>query len=133
MTSLSLSLLVSSDPRRRRLPSPEPSRSSGAVVVRRGEHGGGRMAKGGGGSGLIWATAEDLARNRPVVLSLYRQILRALNSPELPLGHAARLAKKAECRAIFIFGAEERSLHNIRDLLDAARHTLGILNRGRLP
>ncbi|CAL4884790.1 unnamed protein product [Urochloa decumbens] len=100
-------------------------------TVRRGEHGGGRMAKGGGG--LIWATAEDLARNRPVVLSLYRQILRALNSPELPLGHAARLAKKAECRAIFIFGAEERSLHNIRDLLDAARHTLGILNRGRLP
>ncbi|KAF8729167.1 hypothetical protein HU200_017750 [Digitaria exilis] len=102
-------------------------------VVRRGEHGGGRMAKGGGSSGLIWATAEDLARSRPVVLSLYRQILRALNSPELPLGHAARLAKKAECRAIFIFGAEERSLHNIRDLLDTARHTLGLLNRGRLP
>jgi NAD(P)-dependent dehydrogenase (short-subunit alcohol dehydrogenase family) len=91
------------------------------------------MVKGGGGSGLIWATAEDLARNRPVVLSLYRQILRALNSPELPLGHAARLAKKAECRAIFIFGAEERSLHNIRDLVEAARHTLGLLNRGRLP
>uniref|UniRef100_A0A453PBG8 LYR motif containing domain-containing protein n=4 Tax=Triticinae TaxID=1648030 RepID=A0A453PBG8_AEGTS len=90
-----------------------------------------RMAKAGGG--LIWATAEDLARNRPVVLSMYRQILRALNSPALPLGHAARLAKKAECRAIFIFGAEERSLHNIQDLLDAARHTLGLLNRGRLP
>ena len=35
--------------------------------------------------------------------------------------------------AIFIFGAEERSLHNIQDLLDAARHTLGLLNRGRLP
>ncbi|KAK8444319.1 hypothetical protein SEVIR_9G117202v4 [Setaria viridis] len=78
------------------------------------------------------ATAEDLARNRPVVLSLYRQILRALNSPELPLGHATRLAKKAECRATFIFGAEERSIHNIRDLLDAARHTLGLLNHGRL-
>ncbi|XP_039791031.1 uncharacterized protein LOC120656889 [Panicum virgatum] len=91
------------------------------------------MAKGGGGRGLIWATAEDLARNRPVVLSLYRQILRALNTPELPLGYAARLAKKAECRAIFLFGAEERSLHNIRDLLVAARHTLGLLNRGRLP
>jgi len=91
------------------------------------------MAKGGGGSGLIWATAEDLARNRPVVLSLYRQILRALNSPELPLGHAARLAKKAECRAIFLFGAEEGSLHNIRDLVEAAHHTLGLLNRGRLP
>jgi hypothetical protein len=90
------------------------------------------MAKGGGG-GLIWATADDLARNRTVVLSLYRQILRALNSPELPLGDAAWLAKKAECRAIFLFGAEERSIHNIRDLMDAARHTLGILKRGRLP
>uniref|UniRef100_A0A0D9YWT9 LYR motif containing domain-containing protein n=1 Tax=Oryza glumipatula TaxID=40148 RepID=A0A0D9YWT9_9ORYZ len=91
--------------------------------------GGGGMAKAGGG--MIWATAEDLARSRPVVLSLYRQILRALNSPALPLGHAARLAKKAECRAIFIFAAEERSIHNIRDLLDAARHTLGLLHRGR--
>ncbi|AQK73750.1 hypothetical protein Zm00014a_035485 [Zea mays] len=91
------------------------------------------MAKGGAGSGMIWATAEDLARRRPVVLSLYRQVLRALNSPALPLGHAARLAKKAECRAIFVFGAEERSLHNIRDLVEAARHTLGLLNRGRLP
>ena len=91
------------------------------------------MAKGGASSGLIWTTAGDLARNRPVVLSLYRQILRALNSPELPLGHAARLAKKAECRAIFLFGAEERSLHNMRDLVEAARHTLGLLTRGRLP
>lgn len=91
------------------------------------------MAKGGARSGLMWATAEDLARRRPVVLSLYRQVLRALNSPALPLGHAARLAKKAECRAIFVFGAEERSLHNIRDLVEAARHTLGLLNRGRLP
>uniref|UniRef100_A0ACD6A555 Uncharacterized protein n=1 Tax=Avena sativa TaxID=4498 RepID=A0ACD6A555_AVESA len=89
------------------------------------------MAKAGGG--LIWATAEDLARNRPVVLSIYRQILRSLNSPALPLGHVVRLAKKAECRAIFLFSAEERSLHNVRDLLDAARHTLGILDRGRLP
>jgi hypothetical protein len=65
---------------------------------------------------------------------MYRQILRVLNLPELPLGHAARLAKKAECRAraIFLFGAE-RPIHNIRDLIDAARHTLGILKRGRLP
>uniref|UniRef100_A0A0E0DIL9 LYR motif containing domain-containing protein n=1 Tax=Oryza meridionalis TaxID=40149 RepID=A0A0E0DIL9_9ORYZ len=93
-----------------------------------------RRGGGGMGVGMIWAAAEDLARSRPVVLSLYRRILRALNSPELPpLGHAARLAKKAECRAVFVFGAEERSLHNIRDLLDAARHTLGLLNRGRLP
>ncbi|GJM91448.1 hypothetical protein PR202_ga07815 [Eleusine coracana subsp. coracana] len=90
------------------------------------------MAKG-GGRGLIRATAEDLWRNRPLVLSLYRQILRALNSPDLPLGHAARLAKKAECRAIFLFGAEERSIRNTRDLVDAARHTLGVLERGRIP
>ncbi|KAJ8565716.1 hypothetical protein K7X08_008292 [Anisodus acutangulus] len=46
--------------------------------------------------GLIWATAEDLAKNRGRVLSLYRQILRSLNSPALPLNLAARLQKKAE-------------------------------------
>ena len=46
--------------------------------------------------GLIQATAEDLARNRGQVLSLYRQILRSINSPKLPLTIAARLAKKAE-------------------------------------
>ncbi|CAI9092722.1 OLC1v1028043C1 [Oldenlandia corymbosa var. corymbosa] len=44
--------------------------------------------------GLIWATAEDLARNRGRAVSLYRQILRSLNSPALPLN----LAKKAEVR-----------------------------------
>ncbi|CAN6246486.1 unnamed protein product [Urochloa humidicola] len=131
---MGLSLSAFFRPRRRLMAFPNSNSIPKPVVRRRrGEHGGGRMAKGGGGSGLIWATAEDLVRNRAVVLSLYRQILRALNSPELPLGHAARLAKKAECRAIFLFGAEERSLHNIRDLVDAARHTLGILNRGRLP
>ncbi|PKU68240.1 hypothetical protein MA16_Dca014197 [Dendrobium catenatum] len=36
-------------------------------------------------NGLIWANAEDLARNRGKVLSLYRQILRSLNYPDLPL------------------------------------------------
>ncbi|CAL9065732.1 uncharacterized protein LOC135605255 [Musa acuminata AAA Group] len=87
-----------------------------------------RMAK-----GLIWATTEDLARNRAKVLSLYRQILRSLNSPELPLTHAARLAKKAEVHSIFLFGAEERSLHNIADLIDAANYSLSILKQGRLP
>ncbi|XP_050276731.1 uncharacterized protein LOC126718524 isoform X1 [Quercus robur] len=46
--------------------------------------------------GLIQATAEDLARNRGQVLSLYRQIFRSINSPKLPLTFAARLAKKAE-------------------------------------
>ncbi|URD87318.1 Inositol-tetrakisphosphate 1-kinase [Musa troglodytarum] len=87
-----------------------------------------RMAK-----GLVWATTEDLARNRAKVLSLYRQILRSLNSPELLLTHAARLAKKAEVRSIFLFGAEERSLHNIADLIDAANYSLSILKQGRLP
>ncbi|CAK9182637.1 unnamed protein product [Ilex paraguariensis] len=70
--------------------------------------------------GLIWATAEDLARNRGRVLSLYRQILRSLNSPDLPLNLAARLSKKAEVRAIFMLAAEEQSLHNIEDLIDTA-------------
>ncbi|KAE8651760.1 hypothetical protein Csa_006466 [Cucumis sativus] len=70
--------------------------------------------------GIIWATAEDLARNRGRVISLYRQILRSLNSPNLPLSFAARLAKKAEVRAIFMLASEERSLHNIEDLIDTA-------------
>ncbi|KAK9292077.1 hypothetical protein L1049_020032 [Liquidambar formosana] len=71
--------------------------------------------------GLIWATAEDMARNRGRVLSLYRQILRSLNSPKLPLNLAARLSKKAEVRAIFMLASEERSLDNIADLTDACR------------
>ncbi|RZC79844.1 hypothetical protein C5167_042421 [Papaver somniferum] len=62
----------------------------------------GNMAK-----GLIWATAEDLARNRGQVLSLYRQIFRSLNFPKLPLNLAARLAKKAEACVIFMLGAED--------------------------
>ncbi|RHN61774.1 hypothetical protein MtrunA17_Chr4g0040281 [Medicago truncatula] len=53
------------------------------------------------GKGLIWATAEDLHRNRGRVLSLYRHILRSLNSPSLPLTFAARLAKKAEINTSF--------------------------------
>jgi hypothetical protein len=84
-------------------------------------------------NGFIWATAEDLAKNRPLVLSLYRQILRCLNSSDLPLTHAARLAKKAEVRTMFLFGSEERSLHNIADLIDAAKYSLSILKKGRLP
>ncbi|KAM2279690.1 hypothetical protein FF2_039702 [Malus domestica] len=85
------------------------------------------------GKGVIWATAEDLARNRGRVLSLYRQILRSLNSPSLPLNLAARLAKKAEARAIFMLAAEERSLHNIDDLIDAAHYSLSLLRKGELP
>ncbi|KAJ3695579.1 hypothetical protein LUZ60_000956 [Juncus effusus] len=83
--------------------------------------------------GLIWATTDDLTKNKPIVLSLYRQILRSLNSPDLPLTHAARLAKKAEVRSIFIFGAEEKSVHNIADLIDAAKYSLSVLKRGHLP
>ncbi|KAL3591734.1 hypothetical protein D5086_010374 [Populus alba] len=79
--------------------------------------------------GLIWATAEDLARNRGRVLSLYRQILRSLNSPSLPLNLAERLAKKAEVRAIFMLGSEETSVHNIEDLFDTAEYALSILKK----
>ncbi|XP_051150322.1 uncharacterized protein LOC127264819 [Andrographis paniculata] len=63
-----------------------------------------RMAK-----GLIWATAEDMARNR------------------------ARLAKKAEARAIFLVGSEERSLHNIQDLIDTGEYALSCLRKGEIP
>ena len=87
-----------------------------------------KMAK-----GLIWATAEDLARNRARVLSLYRQLLRSLNSPDLPLNLAARLAKKAEVRAIFVVASEERSLHNIGDLIDTAEYSLSVLRQGKIP
>ncbi|KAG8376197.1 hypothetical protein BUALT_Bualt09G0038100 [Buddleja alternifolia] len=83
--------------------------------------------------GLIWATAEDMARNRSRVLSLYRHVLRTLNSPHLPLNLAERLAKKAAVRAIFMVGSEERSIHNIDDLMDAADHALSILRKGEIP
>ncbi|GAA0161936.1 hypothetical protein LIER_18139 [Lithospermum erythrorhizon] len=83
--------------------------------------------------GLIWATAEDLARNRGRVLSLYRQVLRNLNSPALPLNLAARLAKKAEARAAFLLASEERSLHNIEDLMDVAEYSLSLLRKGEIP
>ena len=83
--------------------------------------------------GLIWATAEDLARNRGRVLSLYRQLLRTINSPKLPLNLATRLAMKAEVRTIFVFASEEQSLHNIADLIDTAEYTLSRLRKGEIP
>eukprot|EP01018_Ginkgo_biloba_P030674 Gb_05644 [translate_table: standard] len=83
--------------------------------------------------GLIWATAEDLARNKPAVLSLYRSILRVLNSGELPLTLAARHAKKAEARTIFMTASGERSLHNIADLMDAGHYSLSLLRKGQIP
>ncbi|CAI8589545.1 unnamed protein product [Vicia faba] len=85
------------------------------------------------GKGLIWATAEDLNRNRGRVLSLYRQTLRSLNSPSLPLNFASRLAMKAKVRAMFWVGSDERSLHNIADLIDAAEYSLSFLKNGRFP
>ncbi|KAI3907653.1 hypothetical protein MKW98_016297 [Papaver atlanticum] len=75
--------------------------------------------------GLIWATTEDMARNRGRVLSLYCQILRCLNSPKPPMNLAARLAKKTESRAIFMMGAEVESLHNMEDLIDTGECTTG--------
>ncbi|KAI8027205.1 hypothetical protein LOK49_LG02G01118 [Camellia lanceoleosa] len=84
-------------------------------------------------NGLIWATTVDLARNSERILSLYRQLLRRLNSPDLPLNLAARLAKKAEVRAIFMLAFEERSLHNIEDLIDAAEYSLSLLRKGQIP
>ncbi|XP_021897709.1 uncharacterized protein LOC110814536 [Carica papaya] len=83
--------------------------------------------------GLIWATTADLMANRGRVLSLYRQILRSLNSPKLPLNLAARLAKKAEVRVIFMAGSEERSIHNIKDFIDIAEHSLLLLKKGEIP
>ncbi|KAL9270917.1 hypothetical protein AKJ16_DCAP22642 [Drosera capensis] len=83
--------------------------------------------------GLIWATTEDLVRNRSRILSLYRQVLRSLNSPKLPMSWAARMAKKAEVRAMFMLGSEERSIHNIEDLIDAAEYSLSLLRKGEIP
>ncbi|XP_047336843.1 uncharacterized protein LOC124940374 [Impatiens glandulifera] len=85
------------------------------------------------GKGLIWASAEDLAKNRGRVLSLYRQLLRSFNNPDLDLNLAARLAKKAEVRAIFMLGSEEQSLSNIKDLIDAADYSLSVLKKGQIP
>ncbi|KAJ0013808.1 hypothetical protein Pint_21044 [Pistacia integerrima] len=83
--------------------------------------------------GFIWATAEDMAKNRGRVLSLYREILRSLNSPKLELSLAARLSKKAGARAIFMLGCEERSIHNIEDLIDTAEYALCHLKEVKIP
>ncbi|KAK4788195.1 hypothetical protein SAY86_019514 [Trapa natans] len=83
--------------------------------------------------GLIWATAEDLASNRARVLSLYRQILRSLNSADLPLSFMARSAKKAEARAIFVNSAVETSIHNIEELIECGEYTLSLLKKGEVP
>lgn len=81
---------------------------------------------------LIWASKFS-GEHRARILSLYRQILRRLNSPQLDLTLAARLAKKAEARAIFMLGAEEQSIHNVADLVDAAEYSLSLLKKGQIP
>ncbi|KAL2612984.1 hypothetical protein R1flu_024676 [Riccia fluitans] len=85
------------------------------------------------GIGLLWAAAEDLARSKPAVRSAYRCLLRALNSEKVSLSLAARETKKAEVRYIFELAAAERSVHNIRELLDIARHAASVLQKGKIP
>lgn len=81
----------------------------------------------------MWATAEDLAKNRELVLSLYRNYLRTLSSEKLSLSLAAQETKKAHVRELFDMGSQERSVHNIRDLIDAGKYTLSQLQKGQIP
>ncbi|CAK9206132.1 unnamed protein product [Sphagnum jensenii] len=83
--------------------------------------------------GFVWATAEDLLQNRAFVLSLYRSYLRVLASDKLSLSLAAQASKRAQVREMFDMGAQERSLHNIQDLIDAAKYTLSQLHKGQIP
>ena len=85
------------------------------------------------GRRLLWATAEDLAANKPRVLALYRQYLRVLGSEKLGLSLAAQETRKGHVRELFSMGAEERSSHNIRELVDAAEYTLTLLHKGQIP
>lgn len=76
------------------------------------------------GRGWIWPTVEDLGRNKAVVQSVYRSILRALNSEKLPLSLAARETAKVEARYIFNAAAAEHSPHNTQELLSIARRSV---------
>jgi hypothetical protein len=51
----------------------------------------------------------------------------------LPLTFAARIAKKTKVRSMFWVGSDERSLHNIADLIDAAEYSLSFLKKGQFP
>ncbi|KAF3518406.1 hypothetical protein DY000_02063215 [Brassica cretica] len=82
---------------------------------------------------LLWLTAEEAAKNRGKVLSLYRQLLRSINSPKLQLSYASRLAKKAEIKTIFLFGSEEVSKHNVADLIRTGEYALSQLKQGKIP
>lgn len=85
------------------------------------------------GRGILWATAEDLARSKPRVLALYREYLRVLGGEKLGLGLAAQETKKGQVRELFGMGADERSVSNIRELIDAAEYTLTLLRKGHIP
>ncbi|KAK4589180.1 hypothetical protein RGQ29_019965 [Quercus rubra] len=52
--------------------------------------------------------------------------------PKASTHFAARLAKKAEVRAIFLLASEETSLHNIEDLIDTAEYSLSLLRKGEI-
>ncbi|WZZ68305.1 hypothetical protein YC2023_079675 [Brassica napus] len=82
---------------------------------------------------LLWLTAEEAAKNRGKVLSLYRQLLRSINSQKLQLSYASRLAKKAEIKTIFLFGSEEVSKHNVADLIRTGEYALSQLKQGKIP
>nr|VDD01447.1 unnamed protein product [Brassica rapa] len=82
---------------------------------------------------LLWLTAEEAAKNRGKVLSLYRQLLRSVSSPKLQLSYASRLAKKAEIKTIFLFGSEEVSKHNVADLIRTGEYALSQLKQGKIP
>ncbi|KAF3772896.1 hypothetical protein EJ110_NYTH56642 [Nymphaea thermarum] len=70
----------------------------------------------------------NLARKVEQLLSLSTaRSLAVLNSPKLPLTLAARPARKAEARTIFFLASEDRSLHHISDLTDAAAYTIPLL------
>ncbi|KAG2253576.1 hypothetical protein Bca52824_083712 [Brassica carinata] len=71
---------------------------------------------------LLWLTAEEAAKNRGKVLSLYRQLLRSINSQKLQLSYASRLAKKAEIKTIFLF-----------DLIRTGEYALSQLKQGKIP
>lgn len=48
------------------------------------------------GGGLPWATAENLAGNQPLVLSLHSQCLCVLSSRKLALGLGAQMTYKTD-------------------------------------
>ncbi|GJN21925.1 hypothetical protein PR202_gb09448 [Eleusine coracana subsp. coracana] len=53
--------------------------------------------------------------------------------PRDPLSNSANhISSRSGSDRSFVAGAR-RSIHNIRDLVDAAHHTLGVLKRGRVP